>query len=82
MQTMAKILVLNYVNNRRADNEPLKLTDVYIVWFCKSLNTWKALLGTNIPDGMYYEVTHDSEKKKTYFDAYKRWEQVIVDDTE
>ena len=52
--------------------------DVYIVWFCKTLQNWKALASTKIPDGMYYEITHDGDKNKTYVDVYKKWDNFWV----
>lgn len=46
--------------------------DIYVVWICKTLQNNKALLSTNIPDGMYYEVTYNGDKQELYFDAYKK----------
>ena len=53
--------------------------EVYIVWFCKTLQNWKALLSTTLPDGMYYEVTYDGDKQVAYIDAYKKFNNVAVD---
>ena len=52
--------------------------DVYVVWFSKTLQNWKALLSTTLPDGMYYEVTYDGDKQKAYIDAYKKFDNVAV----
>lgn len=54
------------------------LDDIYVVWFCKVLQNWKALVSTNVKDDMYYEVTHNGDKKETYIDAYQKFENVIV----
>ena len=54
--------------------------DVFIVWFCKTLQNWKALVSTTIPDCMYYEITHNGDKGETYLDAYKKWENVRIPD--
>lgn len=54
--------------------------DVYIVCFCYILGGWKALLSTALPDGMYYEVTYNAQKKETYLDAYKKFENICVPD--
>lgn len=53
--------------------------EVYIVWFCKTLQHWKALLSTSLPDGMYYEVTYNGDKDEAYLDAYKKFENVKVE---
>lgn len=49
---------------------------VYVVWCCKTLQNQKALLSTDLPDGMYYEVTYNGDKDELYFDAYKKQENI------
>lgn len=44
--------------------------EIYVVWFAKTLQNWKALLSTNIPDGKYYEVTYNGDKQEAYVDTY------------
>ena len=56
-----------------------ELGDVYIVWFSKTLQNWKAMVSTNLPDGMYYEVTYNGDKDEVYLDAYKKFENVKLD---
>lgn len=46
--------------------------DIYVVWLCKILQNSKALLSTNEPDGMYFEITYNGDKKELYVDSYKR----------
>ena len=78
----AKELVVDYYNERveKTDNMTITEEDVFIVWFCKTLQNWKALVSTTISDGMYYEITHNGDKGETYIDAYKKWENVCVPD--
>lgn len=52
--------------------------EVYIVWCCKTLQNWKALVSTTLPDGMYYEVTYDGDKNCIYLDAYKKFENKVA----
>lgn len=54
--------------------------DVYVVWFCKTLQNWKALLSTDLPDGMYFEVTYNGDKKEAYLDVYKKIRNVKISD--
>lgn len=81
MLNMAKRVVHNYFNNHRdVTDPPLEMSDIFIVWFCKTLQNWKALVSTNVRDGIYYEVTHNGDKRETYLDVYKKWENMVVED--
>lgn len=59
-QKTAREIVLNYANKHidKTDNVQVTSDDVYIVWFCKTLQNWKALVSTDLLDGMYYKVTY------------------------
>ena len=82
MLKKAKQLVVNYYNSRveKTDDFEISEKDVFIVWFCKTLQNWKALVSTTVSDGMYYEVTYNGDKRETYLDAYKKWENVRITD--
>ena len=73
---IAKRLVRDYINSRVDKTDNFTITDdqIYIVWFSKTLQNWKALVSTTIPDGMYYEVTYNGDKKEAYIDAYKKFD--------
>ena len=83
-QEKAKQIVIDYYNEHVEiiDNKKLTAEEVFIVWFSKTLQNWKALISTTISDGMYYEVTYNGDKKETYLDAYKKWENVCVKNVE
>lgn len=83
-QEKAKQIVTDYYNEHveKTDNKKLTESEVFIVWFSKTLQNWKALISTTISDGMYYEVTYNGDKKETYLDAYKKWENVCVKNVE
>ena len=80
MQERARQAVLDYFNRRvdATDNFNLTLDDVYIVWFCKILQNWKALVSTTVSDGMYYEVTYNGDTNEIYVDVYKKWENYTI----
>jgi len=73
----ARRTVLFYIQKHQPKT-PIEYDDTYVVWFCKTLQNWKALISTTIPDGMYYEVTYNGDKKEIYLDAYKKCENVVV----
>lgn len=52
--------------------------NVYIVWYCKALQNWKALVSTTLTDGMYYELTYNGDKEEMYLDAYKKFENKCI----
>lgn len=56
------------------------INDVYLVWTCKALQNWKALISTNLPDGMYYECTYNGVTNELYLDAYKKFENKTIRD--
>lgn len=80
----AKQIVAGYFNKDLHSRNDLKLyvEDLYIVWFCKTLQNWKALISTDmIRPGQYYEVTFDGDNKRAYLDIYTKSENIVcVDD--
>jgi hypothetical protein len=82
LQDIAKKIVLDYAKAHIdvTDNMQITLDNVFIVWFCKTLQNWKALVSTTLPDGMYYEVTYNGDKKEVYLDAYKKFENRKIDE--
>lgn len=53
--------------------------EVYVVWYCFILGGWKALISTTLPDGRYYEVTYDKNKKQVYLDTYRKTHNQAID---
>jgi hypothetical protein len=82
MLSRAKQLVLDYFNANVDVTDDFKLTvdDVFIVWFCKTLQNWKALVSTTVSDGKYYEVTHNGDKNETYLDVYVKLHNEAIPD--
>jgi orf78 len=79
-QNICKEKVVEYFNERveKTDNTKITIDDVFVVWYCKTLQNAKALLSTNVSDGMYYELTYNGDKNELYFDAYKKWENKCI----
>ena len=82
MQEKAKQIVADYFNDHVdvTDNKKITIDEVFVVWFAKTLQNWKALVSTTVSDGMYYEITHNGDKNETYVDVYKKWENFTVSD--
>lgn len=78
---LCKHTVMDYFNNRKDKTDYVLISedDVYVVWYCKTLQNWKALISTTVSDGMYYELTLNGDKNELYLDAYKKWENVKIE---
>lgn len=80
---ICKRTIAEYFNRHvdKTDNKQICVDDVYVVWFCKTLQNGKALLSTAVPDGMYYEITYNGDRRELYLDAYKKWDNQCYDCT-
>lgn len=70
----AKLEVDKYVRKHLDKSESIPDFEVFVVWSCKTLQNYKALISTTLPDGMYYECTYNGDKNEMYLDAYKKFE--------
>lgn len=81
-QDKARKIVYEYVMDHLDKSDERHKTfsedEVYVVWFSKTLQNWKALVSTTLPDGMYYEVTYNGDKRETYVDVYKKFQNYRV----
>lgn len=71
---LAKVAVRNYTNQLENVCKDIGINDIIVVWQCKTLQNHKALLITNLFDGLYYEVTYNGDKNEFYFDVYEKRE--------
>lgn len=78
-QKRAVEIVLNYAIEHIDKTDDVPPINVYTVWYAFILGRMKALLSTDLRDGMYYEVTYNPEKNEIYLDAYKKFENRKVD---
>lgn len=80
MQTKAIEIVRNYITEHLDKSDPEARFSVYIVWQCKTLQNWKFLLSSSLPDGMYYELTYNGDMREWYLDAYKKFENRCIEE--
>ena len=63
-------LVEWYNNNEEA---VIDLSNVFIVWSCKTLQNYKCLASTTVSgDAIYVEYTYNGDKQELYEDVYKK----------
>lgn len=80
-QLKAKQMVQDYIVGLWSfQDEAPPAYNVYVVWFSKTLQNWKALVGSTLNDGLYYEVTYNGEKKETYLDTYMKIDNIVIPD--
>lgn len=76
-ESVCKNKLVDWYNNMggtKFDKFPaIDLSNVFVVWSCKTLQNYKALLSTTISgDGIYAEYTYNGDKKELYEDVYKK----------
>jgi len=80
----ARALVYDFIKDHLEITDThvtFSIDEVYTVWFCKTLQNWKGMFSTTLPDGMYYEVTYNGDKGEAYIDAYKKFKNMKVLDS-
>lgn len=59
--------------NAQDDYEKIDLSNVFVVWCCKTLQNYKCLASTTISgDGIYVEYTYNGDKQELYEDVYRK----------
>ena len=74
---ICKEVVKNYANEHHFLNDSVCQKDVFIVWYCKTLQNWKALAGIYGRDE-YFELTYNEDEKELYLDVYKKLENICL----
>ena len=80
MDNKAIELVRNYIDEHLDKSDPAPEYQVFTVWKAKILQNWKYLISSTLPDGMYYELTYNGDRKEWYLDAYKKSENCCIPD--
>ena len=61
----------------RAENPDALAERSFNVWYCKTLQNWKALAGIYGRDE-YFELTYNGDEKELYLDVYKKSENMCL----
>lgn len=60
-------------------NQKIDLSNVFVVWSCKTLQNYKALLSTTVSgDGIYAEYTFNGDKGELYQDVYRKIDNTCI----
>lgn len=73
-------VLIDYIRKHLDPTDDTSITNdkLYCVWMCKTLQNNKALFSTSLPDGKYYELTYNGDRKELYVDCYVKLENVCV----
>ena len=70
-QSVCKHKLVQWYNNHSSTK--IDLSNVYIVWSCKTLQNYKCLASTTVSgDGIYAEYTYNGDKHVLYEDVYRK----------
>lgn len=70
-ESVCKNKLVEWYNHN--SKEQITLENVFVVWACKTLQNYKALLSTTVSgDGIYAEYTYNGDKQELYEDVYKK----------
>ena len=78
MDDRAQMYVHHWIEEHMDKSDPPVEFETFIVWKCKTLQNWKYLISTTLPDGMYYEMTYNGDKNTWYLDAYKKFQNRAI----
>lgn len=71
-QSVCKKKLVEWYNSQ-SQNEKIDLSNVFIVWSCKTLQNYKCLASTTVScDGIYAEYTFNGDKQELYEDIYRK----------
>ena len=77
-QNVAKKKLVEWYQKNRPET-PIDLSNVFVVWSCKTLQNYKCLASTTISgDGIYAEYTYNGDKQELYQDVYKKLENRCI----
>lgn len=70
-QSVCKKKLVEWYNEH--EETKIDMSNVFIVWSCKTLQNYKALVSTTVSgDGIYAEYTFNGDKGELYEDVYRK----------
>lgn len=69
----AKFKVQQWLWHNAENADGISTDDIFVVWYSKTLQNHKALLGTRFAN-YYFECTYNGDKEEMYVDVYDKLE--------
>ncbi len=77
-QIVCKNKLVEWYNSH--NEAKIAFENVFVVWSCKTLQNYKALLSTTVSgDGIYAEYTFNGDKQELYEDVYKKLTNACIE---
>lgn len=73
----AKFKVQQWLWQNAENADGISADDIFVVWYSKTLQNHKALLGTRFAN-YYFECTYNGDKEEMYVDVYDKVQNVCV----
>lgn len=73
----AKFKVQQWLGHNDENMDGISTDDIFVVWYSKTLQNHKALLGTHFTNH-YFECTFNGDKGEMYMDVYDKVQNVCV----
>lgn len=73
----AKFKVQQWLAHNAENADGIRADDIFVVWYAKTLQNHKALLGTQFAN-YYFECTYNGDKEEMYMDVYGKVQNVCV----
>ena len=77
MDYRALQIMLNYIRKQVSGE-----FEIFTVWKAKILNNCKYIFKVDRIDGRIYELTYNGQKNEWYLDAYKKLENIVIEEEE
>ena len=77
-ESVCKKKLVNWYHKNKPGVD-IDLSNVFVVWACKTLQNYKCLASTTISgDGIYAEYTYNGDKQELYEDVYGKLSNTCI----
>jgi hypothetical protein len=73
-----KKIVLDYYHENVEGGKTVTEDNVFVVWSCKTLQNYKAIIAVAFADERLFEITYNGDKCETYVDVYEKKDKRVI----
>lgn len=79
-RNLLKVHVDYRLRNLMVKGDDLPAYEIYVTTFAKTLDTWRAWMGTTLGDKLHYELIYKGSARKTIIKTYRQLESLTIPD--